>query len=315
MSDVGAVRFGPPHTTVRVAVQRGGSPFFPGRPRMAFTSDESGRIEVYVAPFPPTGVKRPVSAGVYMGMDFQAGARWNPNGRELFYVSTDGRLMAVSVGTAPNLQLGRPSALLKLPGGLWEDFAVSADGQRFLAVVLEALAGDSPSRSDSTGLPTSSGESAADSNFSCCGSGWIRDECGTEHVFDFGLAQADRRSGSRDRCGFGAVIVTGLPSRVPVVSGFTRRFCAPIRSWDGADRHHYVRVIRRRVPLHRSGTRPSLGGASAAAGAAGLVQGADRGRRSRLSSDSTRTRSRTIARWRRASWIRCVAATPSSPSC
>ena len=101
-------------------------------------------MEVYVSPYPPTGVKIPVSAGLYSGMDFQAGARWNANGRELFYVSTDGRLMAVSVSTAPILQVGRPSALLKLPGRLWEDFAVSADGQRFLAVVPESLAGEQP---------------------------------------------------------------------------------------------------------------------------------------------------------------------------
>jgi Tol biopolymer transport system component len=118
--------------------------FSPDGRAVTFTSNESGRMEAYVAPFPPTGVKIPVSAGLYAGIDAQAGARWNPNGRELFYVSTDGRLMVVSVSTAPNLHVGRPSALLKLPGRLWDDFAVSADGQRFLAVVPEALAGEQP---------------------------------------------------------------------------------------------------------------------------------------------------------------------------
>ena len=46
--------------------------FSPDGRAMAFTSDESGRFEVYVAPFPPTGGKTPVSAGI---------ARWRPTGR------------------------------------------------------------------------------------------------------------------------------------------------------------------------------------------------------------------------------------------
>jgi Tol biopolymer transport system component len=118
--------------------------FSPDGRAVTFTSNESGRMEAYVAPYPPTGVKRPISAGLYPGIDLQAGARWHPNGRELFYVSTDGRLMTVAVRTTPTLEVARPSALLTLPGRLWEDFAVSHDGQRFLAVVPEALAGEQP---------------------------------------------------------------------------------------------------------------------------------------------------------------------------
>jgi Tol biopolymer transport system component len=118
--------------------------FSPDRRAVTFTSDESGRMEAYEAPYPPTGIKIPVSAGLYSGMDFHTGARWNPNGRELLYVSTEGRLMSVAVRTTPSLEVGRPSALLELPGRWWEDFSVSADGQRFLAVVPEALAGEQP---------------------------------------------------------------------------------------------------------------------------------------------------------------------------
>jgi Tol biopolymer transport system component len=118
--------------------------FSPDGRAVTFTSDESGRMEAYVAPFPPTGVKRPISAGLYAGIDLQAGARWHPNGRELFYVATDGRLMSAAVRTTPTLEVSRPSALLELPGRLWEDFAVSHDGQRFLAVVPETLAGELP---------------------------------------------------------------------------------------------------------------------------------------------------------------------------
>ena len=58
--------------------------------------DESGRMEAYVAPYPPTGVESHIGRPLRRHR-LQAGARWNPNGGELFFVSADGRLMAVSV--------------------------------------------------------------------------------------------------------------------------------------------------------------------------------------------------------------------------
>lgn len=122
-----------------------GSPrFSPDGHAIAFTSDESGRVEVYVAPYPPTGGKTPVSAGVYPGNDFQGGARWSADGRELFYVSADGRLMEVPVRTTPNLDVGSPRPLFTLSGRDWADFAVSKDGKRFLAIVPQAFAGERP---------------------------------------------------------------------------------------------------------------------------------------------------------------------------
>ena len=52
--------------------------------------------------------------------------------------------MSVPVRTTPRLEVGSPSALFALPGRSWEDFAVSADGKRFLAVVPQAFAGEQP---------------------------------------------------------------------------------------------------------------------------------------------------------------------------
>jgi Tol biopolymer transport system component len=118
--------------------------FSPDGRAMSFTSDESGRFEVYVAPFPPTGGKTLVSAGIATGSDLQEGARWSHDGRELFYVSADSRLMALPVVTTPTLEVGRPAPLFPLPGRTWDDFAVSADGKRFLAVVPQAFAGEQP---------------------------------------------------------------------------------------------------------------------------------------------------------------------------
>ncbi|MEO8096361.1 MAG: hypothetical protein ABI811_01575 [Acidobacteriota bacterium] len=57
---------------------------------MAFTSDRSGRREVYVRPFPP-------SEGEYT-ISIAGGEqpRWRSDGKELFFIGADGRMMAVS---------------------------------------------------------------------------------------------------------------------------------------------------------------------------------------------------------------------------
>jgi len=65
--------------------------FSPDGRWVAYQSNESGRVEVYVRPFPGPGGQSQVS---------QAGgtqARWRPDGKELFYVAPDSRLMAVGV--------------------------------------------------------------------------------------------------------------------------------------------------------------------------------------------------------------------------
>jgi Tol biopolymer transport system component len=118
--------------------------FSPDGRAMTFISDESGRFEVYVAPFPPTGGKTAVSAGISTGSDLRIGARWRHDGNELYYVSADRRLMAVPVRTTPMLEVGSPTPLFALQGRTWTDFALSADGKRFLAVVPQAFAGEQP---------------------------------------------------------------------------------------------------------------------------------------------------------------------------
>jgi Tol biopolymer transport system component len=117
--------------------------FSPDGRSMSFTSDESGRLEVYVAPVPSTGGKTLVSAGI-SGNELQGGARWGHDGRELFYMSADRRLMSVPVRTTPMLEVGTPVPLFMFQGRTWVDFAVSADGKRFLAVVPQAFAGEQP---------------------------------------------------------------------------------------------------------------------------------------------------------------------------
>jgi hypothetical protein len=71
---------------------------------------------VYVAPVPPTGGKTLVSAGISTGKDAEGGARWSRDGRELFYVSADRRLMSVAVRTTPMLEVGTPVSLFTFQG-------------------------------------------------------------------------------------------------------------------------------------------------------------------------------------------------------
>jgi Tol biopolymer transport system component len=113
--------------------------FSPDGRYVAFASDESGRYEVYVTAFPFTGGKtRVTAAGGWL-------PRWSRDGRELFYLSGDLRLVAMPVRLAPSLVLGAPQPLFTVkratewvdtkPNVGWPDFDVSPDGTKFLAIV------------------------------------------------------------------------------------------------------------------------------------------------------------------------------------
>ena len=104
--------------------------FSPDGRYVAFSGQESGRFEIYVAPFPGPGEKVRVS---------KQGAqllRWARDG-ELVYLTEDRRLVAVPVRTSPALEIGTSATLFRLTGTPWLDFEVTPDGQRFLAVVPE----------------------------------------------------------------------------------------------------------------------------------------------------------------------------------
>ena len=106
-----------------------GARFSPDGRFVAFSADDSGRLEVYVAPF-PTGAK------VRLSGKGGGTPRWSRDGRELFYLSLDGDLVAVPVRTRPSLELGTPVSLfMSEEMAKWGDFDVSPDGKRFIAVV------------------------------------------------------------------------------------------------------------------------------------------------------------------------------------
>jgi serine/threonine protein kinase len=99
---------------------------------VAYNSTESSRLEVHVASYPSFDQRRQVSLG--------GGAVpwWRADGRELFYLSTAGKLMAVSVTPGTTLEFGPPVMLFQTPLIApvldVDEYAVSADGQRFLVI-------------------------------------------------------------------------------------------------------------------------------------------------------------------------------------
>jgi Tol biopolymer transport system component len=101
--------------------------FSPDGNWIAYASDESGRYEIYVQPYPATGAKWQVSK------DGGHWPRWRADGRELYWLEADGTLMAAEVSAAPAFRPGIPQPLFETRiQDLLERYAVSRDGKRFL---------------------------------------------------------------------------------------------------------------------------------------------------------------------------------------
>jgi Tol biopolymer transport system component len=114
----------------------GRTSFSPDGRWVVFLSDESGRAEVYAAPFPESGPKWQVSTA---GASQEEPLRWRGDGKELFYVAADGQLMAVPVKLGPgSFESGAPVPLFRLDSEVWSGYDVAADGQRFLISSLQA---------------------------------------------------------------------------------------------------------------------------------------------------------------------------------
>jgi eukaryotic-like serine/threonine-protein kinase len=106
--------------------------FSPDGHWVAYQSNESGRFEIYVQPFPDGRLKKQITSGGGVS------PQWSAGGHELFYVSGN-RLMVVPIrSSASSVEAGRPLVLFALPPG--SSYDVSRDGQRFLVskVVKEA---------------------------------------------------------------------------------------------------------------------------------------------------------------------------------
>jgi len=116
--------------------------FSPDGRWLAYVSDERGRTQVYIRPYPGPGDKFLVSE------EREGGGEpvWSPDGTELFYRSGR-RMMVVSVQTEPSFRAGRPGVLFEgshratnRPLG-FQYYDISPDGQRFLMIKQGQTAG------------------------------------------------------------------------------------------------------------------------------------------------------------------------------
>jgi hypothetical protein len=98
---------------------------------LAYASDESGQWQVYVEPFPGSGDKRQISA------EGGSEPRWRRDGRELFFLGSDMKVMSVAMPDGNGFAAGVPKPLFQtrvpLTGNPYRwNYAMSRDGQRFL---------------------------------------------------------------------------------------------------------------------------------------------------------------------------------------
>ncbi len=113
--------------------------FSPDGRFVAYQSDESGRDEIYVRTFLPDGLASGGATGGKWQISTEGGVapRWRRDGKELYFVSSDGKLMVADVAAGPNFQSAAPKALFSLAGITGSGATVAAwdaapDGARFL---------------------------------------------------------------------------------------------------------------------------------------------------------------------------------------
>jgi Tol biopolymer transport system component len=123
-----------PFVQTRFAEDQG--QFSPDGRWIAYRTNESGQNEIYVQAFPGPGSKARIST------EGGSQPRWRRDGKELFFVAPDNRLMAVPIALPSNgqsLNVGAPVVLfatrLTLMGSPKHQYAVAPDGQQFLMVV------------------------------------------------------------------------------------------------------------------------------------------------------------------------------------
>lgn len=105
-------------------------PISPNGRWMAYVSDDTGRLEVYVQSFPEPGRR------IQISQQGAVGVWWTRDGRQLYLYGADQRLWKVDVDTAGTFQAGTPQLVATFPPGIiWMD--AMPDRQRYLAIAPE----------------------------------------------------------------------------------------------------------------------------------------------------------------------------------
>jgi eukaryotic-like serine/threonine-protein kinase len=122
---------GKPTPVLQTQFAEGAPTFSPDGRWLAYVSNETGRNEIYIRPFPGPGERLTIST--------EGGNEpvWPPRSRELFYRNGDA-MMAVEIATGPTFTVGKPRRLFERPyersQAFWPNYGVTADGQRFVMV-------------------------------------------------------------------------------------------------------------------------------------------------------------------------------------
>lgn len=116
-----------PVSFIRTPFFEAASRFSPDGRLIAYASNESGKVEIYVKSVVGHGEKYQISS------DGGFNPHWRSDGKEIFYFNAKGLMSVVVTGETP-FNAEAPEKLFTAPDGI-QDHDVSADGQRFLAVV------------------------------------------------------------------------------------------------------------------------------------------------------------------------------------
>jgi Tol biopolymer transport system component len=107
--------------------------FSPDGKRVSYGSDESGTWQAYVADYPSLENRRQVSA------TGGRQPRWRRDGKELYFLTHDGKVMVAAVRQGSDGEFHAPTLLFQSPlanaSAVIDEWDVTADGQRFLFMV------------------------------------------------------------------------------------------------------------------------------------------------------------------------------------
>ena len=111
----------------------GGGHFSPDGRWIAYSSNVSRRMEIYVRAFDPASPGASASGVIQVSQNGGANPKWRRDGKELFFEAPDGTVMAVDITTSPTFVPGAVTPLFaRLLDTAWD---VAGDGSRFLVAV------------------------------------------------------------------------------------------------------------------------------------------------------------------------------------
>jgi Tol biopolymer transport system component len=129
-----------PFTFLKTTANELWGQFSPDGRWVAYQSNETGRYEIYVRPFAARGGPVPISiaGGVY--------PRWSRDGKELYFIAPDAKMMAVQIRATTTIESGMPTILFqtrRLGGGMnvigrSHQYDVSSDGRFLINVDAES---------------------------------------------------------------------------------------------------------------------------------------------------------------------------------